>query len=156
MCIRDSGGVGLSFVADFRVVSPETVFAVNFARLGIHPGFAITETLPPLVGQQAASHIMMTGRDVAGEEAVRIGMADRVVGPEEIRSKAHDLATELLAGAPLAVLSIRAKLRRGLGERVVTAMRHEAAEQTPLRFTEDFIEGVSAIRERRVPGWSGK
>ncbi len=77
------GGLGLSLVPDFRVVSPEARFAANFAKLGIHPGFGLTVTLPRLVGQQAANMMFLTGRRLSGEEAVKIGLADRLVDQEQ-------------------------------------------------------------------------
>ena len=66
-------------MADFRVACPEARFAANFARLGFHQGFGLTVTLPALVGQQKALDLLYTGRRVNGEEAVQIGLCDRLV-----------------------------------------------------------------------------
>src|SRR5438128_1856760 len=63
------GGLGVALSADFRVASPESRFAANFARLGFHHGFGITVTLPLVVGHQAALDMLYTGRRVKGEEA---------------------------------------------------------------------------------------
>src|SRR3954462_2203894 len=69
-------GVGLAVMADFRVTCPEARFAGNFTRLGFHPGFGLTATLPRLIGAQQASLLMYTGRRITGEQAMEIGLAD--------------------------------------------------------------------------------
>ena len=73
------GGLGLALVADFRVTCAEARFSANFNRLGFHPGFGLTTTLPRLVGPQQAALLFYTGRRIAGDEAVRIGLADLLV-----------------------------------------------------------------------------
>src|SRR5262245_46084040 len=80
------GGLGLSLAADFRVASPETRFSCNFAKLGFHQGFGISVTLPAVVGQQRALELMYTGAHVRGDEALRIGLADRIALADEVRS----------------------------------------------------------------------
>src|SRR6266853_1892793 len=145
------GGLGLALVADFRVVSPEARFAANFVKLGIHPGFGLTYTLPRLIGVQRASMLFLTGRRINGEEAVSIGLADVLAPAENLREAARQLATEIAEGAPLAVRSTRATLRRGLADAVRSQTAHELAEQTRLARTEDHQEGIRAVTERR-PG----
>src|SRR5713226_7050396 len=97
------GGLGLALVADFRVVSPEARFAANFVKLGIHPGFGLTYTLPRLIGMQRASLLFYTGRRIGGEEAVAWGLADVLASPDRLREEARKLATEIAEAAPLAV-----------------------------------------------------
>ena len=72
------GGFGLALSADFRVATPESRFSANFARLGFHHGFALTVTLPAAVGRQAAADLLLTGRRVGGEEALALGLCDRL------------------------------------------------------------------------------
>ncbi len=150
------GGLGLACSADFRVTCPEARFSANFARLGFHHGFGLTVTLPPLVGQQGALDLLLTGRRVDGEEALRMGLCDRLVQGDELRQSAIALAGELAASAPLAVRSIRATMREGLAERFRAATMHEQEEQDELRKTEDFLEGVKATAERRDARFSGR
>jgi 2-(1,2-epoxy-1,2-dihydrophenyl)acetyl-CoA isomerase len=150
------GGLGLALVADFRVAAGTTKFAANFARLGLHHGFGLTVTLPRVVGRQYASDLLLTGRRIDGAEAYRIGLVDRLVAESEIRTAAVALATELATAAPLALRSIRATLRRGLADEIITATGHERAEQAWLRATEDFAEGVRAVAERRNPVFAGR
>ncbi len=150
------GGLGLACSADFRVGCGETRMAANFAQLGFHHGFGLTITLPPIVGQQRAMELLLTGKRIDGEEAHRIGLLDRFVAPEEVRAEAHRFAAEIASSAPLAVQSIRATMRAGIGERYRAATAHEGREQAWLRATEDWREGVKASAERRAPVFRGK
>lgn len=150
------GGLGLALSADFRVAAPEARFSANFARLGFHQGFGLSETLPALVGQQKAAELLYTGRRINGEEAAAIGMADYLVPLDQVRSKAIELAAEIAASAPLAVRSIRQTLRGDLADRVKAATDHEGREQNVLRKTADFAEGTKAMGERRTPNFTGQ
>jgi 2-(1,2-epoxy-1,2-dihydrophenyl)acetyl-CoA isomerase len=149
------GGCGLALSADFRVASPQSRFSANFARLGFHHGFALTVTLPAVVGRQAAADLLLTGRRVGGTDALALGLCDRLAGDDEVLAQALGYAGELAASGPLAVRSIRATLRRGLVEEVRLAMEHESAEQARLRTTADFAEGIRAAAERRDPDFRG-
>jgi enoyl-CoA hydratase/carnithine racemase len=150
------GGLGLACSADLRVTSPQARFLASFARLGLHHGFGLTVTLPAIVGQQRALDLLFTGRRVGGEEAARIGLADRLADPDGLRAAAHQLAGQIAAGGPLAVRSIRATMRAGLADRVREATDHEVAEQERLQRTADFAEGVRASAERRSPRFEGR
>jgi 2-(1,2-epoxy-1,2-dihydrophenyl)acetyl-CoA isomerase len=149
------GGLGLALMPDFRVASPEARFAANFARLGFHQGFGLSVTLPDLVGQQCAMELLYTGRRVPGEEALALGLCDRLVPLAELRDAARSFAAEFAASAPLAVSSIRQTLRGDLAARIRTATDREKAEQERLQKTSDFREGVKAMAERRTPDFQG-
>jgi enoyl-CoA hydratase/carnithine racemase len=150
------GGLGLALVADFRVVSPEARFSANFVKIGIHPGFGLTYTLPRLIGYQRANWLFLTGRRITGEEALAWGLADILVDPEHLRSAARELAAEVAVNAPLAVVSTRATVRRGLAEAVRAQTDLEFVEQDWLMRTEDHREGIKAVAERRPGKFTGK
>ena len=150
------GGLGLALVPDFRVTCPEGRFSANFTRLGFHPGFGLTHTLPLLVGQQNATMMMYTGRRIKGEEAVQMGLADVLVPLDQVRSAAMDLAKEIAISSPLGVVETRATMRAGLADRVRAATDHELTIQNQLRVTEDFQEGIKAASERRDPNFMGR
>ncbi|RVT91723.1 enoyl-CoA hydratase/isomerase family protein [Rhodovarius crocodyli] len=150
------GGLGVAMAADFRVTCAEARFSANFARIGYHPGFGLTETLPDAVGKANAQLMFYTGRRFTGEEAVAMGLAQKLVPQEEVRSAAIALAAEIAECAPLGLAATRATMRRGLTERVHKAMDHERAEQLKLRDTEDFREGVKASAERRPGNFVGR
>lgn len=149
------GGLGLAMVADFRVACPEASFSANFSRLGFHPGFGLSVTLPELVGPSMSRLLLYTGRRIGGEEAISVGLADQLTAPENLRSAAHELAREIAMAAPLAVQSIRKTLRGDLPERIERAMERELSEQTRLRQSHDFKEGVAATAARRNPNFRG-
>jgi enoyl-CoA hydratase/carnithine racemase len=149
-------GLGLALVADFRVVSPEARFAANFVKLGFHPGFGITYALPRIVGEQKAALMMLTGRRIKGDEAVAWGLAEEMVPAEELRGAALRLAAEIAENAPLAVISTRKTLRAGLAEAIKARTDIEHREQTILRATEDFKEGVRSVAERRPGNFVGR
>src|ERR1041385_8063828 len=83
------GGLGLAMVPDFRVACPETRFVANFTRLGFHPGFGLTETLPAVIGRQNATLMFYTSRRVTGEEALTMGLADMLVPQDQEIGRAH-------------------------------------------------------------------
>jgi 2-(1,2-epoxy-1,2-dihydrophenyl)acetyl-CoA isomerase len=149
------GGLGVALSADLRVASPESRFAANFARLGIHHGFGLTVTLPLVVGHQRAIELLYTGARIGGAEAHAIGLCDRLVPAEGVRQEAVALAAEIAASAPLAIRSIRRTMRGELAERVRVATAHEAAEQAILFSSADFGEGIAAAGERRDPSFTG-
>lgn len=144
-------GVGLALVADFRVTCPEARFSVNFNRLGFHPGFGLSVTLPRLIGEQRAALLFYTGRRIDGESAVSMGLADELVEQQAVLERAAALAEEIAASAPLAVESTRATLRHSLADRIEAVNRHELEVQKAQFPTEDFREGVKAMAERRLP-----
>jgi enoyl-CoA hydratase/carnithine racemase len=150
------GGLGLACMADFRITCPEGRFSANFTRLGFHPGFGLTATLPRLVGPQQAALLFYTGRRINGEEAVRLGLADQLVPQAELRQAAAALATEIAQSSPLGVLATRETLRRGFADAVEQATERELVEQDWLRKTADFQEGIRATAERRLPDFQGR
>jgi len=150
------GGLGLAVSADFRVTCPEARFAANFTKLGFHPGFGLTATLPELVGKNNAELIFYTSRRITGGEATRMGLANICVPQDQVRSEAMKLAAEIAECSPLGLISTRATMRAGLADRVMAATNHELAEQTKLRATEDFKEGVKATAERRAANFKGR
>jgi enoyl-CoA hydratase/carnithine racemase len=145
------GGLGLAMVADFRVTCAQARFSANFTRLGFHPGFGLTVTLPAVVGPTKAALMFYTSRRIGGDEAHAMGLADLLVPQDQVRSASLSLAAEIAENSPLGLIATRATLRGNLAARVRTATEHELAEQTRLRQTDDFKEGVTAMAERRVP-----
>ena len=150
------GGLGLAMVADFRVTCPEARFAANFTRLGFHPGFGLTVTLPAVIGATKAALMFYTSRRVTGEDAYAMGLADVLVPQSDVRAAALKFAAEIAENSPLGLIATRATMRGDLADRVLRATEHELVEQTRLRKTADFKEGVAAVAERRLPIFSGR
>ena len=150
------GGLGLAMSADFRVGCPESRFAANFTRLGFHPGFGLTVTLPRVIGEQKAALMFLTSRRIKGEEALDWGLLDDMTTVDKVRAHAWGLAREIAVNAPLGVMSTRATIRQVMADAVRAATDHELDEQTRLRRTEDFREGVAASADRRIPDFKGR
>jgi len=100
--------------------------------------------------------LFYTGRRISGDEAVRIGLADVLAAQDQVRGAAQALALEIAQSAPLAVMSTRETVRRGLADAVDAATERELVEQDWLRHTEDFREGIKAMADRRLPDFRGR
>lgn len=150
------GGLGLAMSADFRVTCEEARFAANFSRLGFHQGFGLTVTLPRAIGSSNSEWMFYSGERVKGADAVRMGMAQRLVPLAEVRQSAFDMAREIAISAPLAVREIHKTMRGTLPEEVRAATDHELKIQSQLRNSEDFREGIKAMSERREPHFQGR
>jgi enoyl-CoA hydratase/carnithine racemase len=148
-------GLGLALVADFRIAAPEARFSANFVKLGFHPGFGISHTLPRVIGMQKATLMCLTGRRIKPQEALSWGLVDEVVPTGELIGAALSLARELAENAPLAVQSTRATLREALAEQVKIQTDKEFIAQAALRQTRDFAEGIRAVAERRPGNFTG-
>ncbi|HVY88193.1 MAG TPA: enoyl-CoA hydratase/isomerase family protein [Hyphomonadaceae bacterium] len=149
-------GLGLALIADFRIASPEARFAANFTKLGFHPGFGLTYTLPRLIGRQNAAHMFLTGDRYDAEAALKMGLVDQVVPQGELMNAAIALAASIAENAPLAIRSTRKTLRADLAAAVKSQTDHEFVEQQWLMKTEDFKEGVKSVAERRPGNFTGR
>jgi enoyl-CoA hydratase len=150
-------GAGLCFAmaCDLRLAAASTKLALNFVRIGLHPGMGATHFLPRLVGSAKAAELLLTGRTLDSAEAERIGLVNAVYGDEEIVSRAEALARVIAESAPLAVARTTWSLRQssdGLDE----ALDREAMAQALDYQTADLQEGIRAFRERRAPIFSGR
>lgn len=148
-------GLGLAVAADFRVAAPEARFSGNFTRLGFHPGFGLTVTLPRLIGHQRALEMFMTSARYKSEEVAPWGLVDRLAPSGGALEGAHVLAAEIAGNAPLALVATRATLRSGMVEEIRARLDHEHAEQAVLRATADYAEGVASVFERRNANFTG-
>jgi enoyl-CoA hydratase/carnithine racemase len=149
-------GLGLAVSADFRVAAPEARFVGNFTRLGFHPGFGLTVTLPRLIGRQRTLEMFMTSARYKPEDVAAWGLVDRLVSSGGAREGAHVFAAEIAENAPLALVATRKTMKAGLLEKVRAALAHEHAEQAKLRATEDYAEGVASVFERRPANFRGR
>ena len=150
------GGLGLALSADFRIACPEARFAANFAKLGFHPGFGSSITLPKVIGDQKAKDMLFSARRVDGEEAYEIGLADRLTSKDNLMTEAETFAETIASSAPMAVESIRSTLRGNLAEEVEKIVDWELNEQVRLQKTDDFKAGIAASLTREVPRFNRK
>jgi enoyl-CoA hydratase/carnithine racemase len=142
-------GLGLAVAADLRIAAPEARLSANFVKLGYHAGFALTFTLPRLVGASRAALMLLTAARYKPEEVMGWGLVDRIAETSQLRASAQALATEIAENAPLSLLATRRTLRSHFLEQVRAALVVEHAEQSKLRLTADYAEGIRAVTERR-------
>jgi enoyl-CoA hydratase/carnithine racemase len=150
------GGLGLAIVCDLRVAAEGAKYGANFVRLGLHPGMANTYILPRLMGVPNAVELLLTGRLVDGAEAARRGLAHYAVAPEQVLTKARELAREIATAAPLAVRWTKRSIYQALAWDPKTAARNEGLVQSRTMETEDFREGTRALLEKREPKFRGR
>ena len=149
-------GLCVALGCDLRYVASEAQLGLNFAKLGVHPGMAATWTLPRLVGSAHAAELLFTGRLIDGAEAHRIGLANRVLPSAEVLVAAQQTAREMAENAPIAVRAIKRALQRSGAASLEDQLQFEASEQARTFETRDAREGITAIRERRPPRFSGR
>lgn len=142
-------GLGLALAADFRVAAPAARFSANFVRLGFHQGFALSHTLPRLVGEQKAALMLLSAARVKAEDALAWGLIDRLAGQDELLDSAFDLAAGIAENAPLALQAVRATLMADTLAKIEAVLAHEHAQQSILKQTADYAEGVASVFERR-------
>ena len=150
------GGVGLAMWGDWRQMARDARLQVNFSRLGYTPGFGLTATLPALLGGHRAAELMMSGRSVGADEALRIGLCDGLSAADDLLHDAIERATVFAAAAPLASRAVKTAARRALIASIPGVLSDELSEQTRLKATADYAEGMAAVKEGRAPEFTGQ
>ena len=150
------GGNELAMACDIRIASEKAKFAQPEAGLGITPGFGGTQRLPRLVGTGVAKEMIYTGRIVKADEALRIGLINKVVSPELLMEEAKKLADMISINAPIAVKLCKDAINRGTQVDIDSAIVIEANDFGKCFDTEDQKEGMSAFIERREKNFKNK
>lgn len=147
-------GLCLALACDLRVAADSARMGVPFVNLGLHPGMAGTHLLPQAVGLAHARDLMLTGRLVDAEEALRMGLVSRVFPADTVRADAVALAEQVAATAPVASRLTTLALRQPHAD-LESALQWEALAQPITMATADLQEGIAAVRERRRPSFTG-
>lgn len=147
-------GLCVALACDLLVVAEDAKLALNFVKLGLHPGMGATLLAPLRLGRQRAAELLFTGRRFDGREAVRMGLALEAVPDAEVLPRASAIARDVASSAPL---SVRA-LKRGLDvdrDSLERALEHEARSQAESYGSADLAEGLRAVAEKRRPVFTG-
>jgi 2-(1,2-epoxy-1,2-dihydrophenyl)acetyl-CoA isomerase len=144
-------GLGLAMIADERIASPNAKFVANFVQLGFHPGFALTASLPFVIGPANSASLLMSAERIKTDEALRIGLINECVDESSLLERAQVKAKTIAQNAPIAVRDVRKTLRTPLIEAVKKSLPHELATQLQHFITKDFGEGVAAMLGKRTP-----
>jgi enoyl-CoA hydratase/carnithine racemase len=141
------GGCELSLACDYRIVGERAVFGQPEVLLGIIPGGGGTQRLPRLVGSSKAKEMMITGRQVKADEAVRIGLADELVAGDQLHERAFTLAAEIARGALQAQSMIKRAVDNGIDEPLGDALKLERNLFEAVFHTADSQIGVQSFLE---------
>lgn len=150
------GGCELALACDLIVASTRAKFGQPEVGLGITPGFSGTQRLPRRIGIARAKELIFTGGMIDGQEAVRIGLANKVVEPEQLMDSARELAERIVKNAPIAVKYAKACIDRGTGVDLDTGISIENELFAMCYATEDQKEGMQAFLNKRPAEFKGK
>jgi enoyl-CoA hydratase len=149
-------GLCLALACDIRYAAAGARLGVPFVKLGMHAGMAGTYLLPDVVGPAAARDLLLTGRVVDAEEALRLGMVSRVLEPGTFREDVLATAAEVAATAPIASRLTKLALRDGGHADFESGLQWEAMAQPLTLATADLQEGIRAAQEKRAPRFTGR
>jgi 2-(1,2-epoxy-1,2-dihydrophenyl)acetyl-CoA isomerase len=149
-------GCDLALACDLRVVSDRGVFGEIFVKRGLMPDGGGTWHLPRIVGLGRALEMMLTGELVHADEALRIGLANRVIPQAEVHARTHELAMTIANGPPLVHRAVKRAVYAGLDGDLTAALDREATGQLQLLGSRDFGEGVTAFLQKRPPRFEGR
>lgn len=144
-------GCNLAIASDYVVAVPTARFSQAFIRIGLATDMGSVYLLPRRVGLQVAREMMLTGREVAGEEALRIGLADELCDDSALLARAREVAAERAGGPLTAYAAVKQGLARGAAMPLRDSLDLEMRLQLEVMSDPDFEEGTSAFIEKRPP-----
>ena len=154
--VAAGAGCNLALACDVRIASERAKFSQSFVRIGIHPDWGGTFTLPRIVGRSRAFEMMATGRMVDAAEALAIGLVDRVVAEEALVAETATLARGLATTPPLAVAGIKRALAASERNGLVEQIDLETEHQLRCFRSQDAVEGMAAFLEKRPAVFRGE
>ena len=150
------GGCELALACTMRIASSNARLGQPEVKIGIIPGYGGTQRLPRLIGKGAALKMILSGEAITAPEALRVGLVDEVVEPDQLLARGEQIAQTIAAMAPLAVRdSIRA-VNAGYDLPLASGLALEASLFGLACSTSDKAEGTRAFLEKRAANWSGK
>jgi len=150
------GGCELALACTFRLMADTARIGLPETSLGLIPGYGGTQRLARAIGRQQALEMILTGRQVEAEEAVRLGLVLRAVPASQLMEEALALAAQLAARAPLALRYAREAVAAGLDRPLADGLAFEANVFGLATATADMREGVRAFLEKRQPSFTGQ
>lgn len=150
------GGLGLVCASDLVVATQSSRFMSGATRAGMAPDAGATVTLARIVGFRKAMDILLTSRTVDAQEALTIGLVNKLVPDDQLFNESFAYAQQLAAGAPKALAATKRMLWNGIGLSVEAAMPEEARSVSELSGTADAREALAAVIEKRAPKFTGR
>jgi enoyl-CoA hydratase len=149
------GGCELAISCDMVIASENANFGLPEVGLGIHPGFGGTQRLPRLIGAAKAKELIFTGEMIDAEEALRIGLVNKVVPPDKLILEARELAQKIQKNGPIAIRLAKSAINAGLNVPLEKGLAYEAETQGLAFSTQDKSEGLEAFLAKRKPNFKG-
>ena len=150
-----AGGTGLALLCDFTLAVPEAKFGYTEVRIGFVPAIVSTFLLRQ-VGEKQARDLLLTGRLFGADEAVRMGLINEIVPPENLLTRARELAALLMENSPASLRATKQLLTNHARAEIDSQIEAAVRENAAIRNTADFREGISSFLEKRKPKWTGK
>ena len=150
-----AGGCGIATLCDFTLASTEARFGYTEVRIGFIPAIVSTFLIRQ-VGEKQARDLLLTGRILQPEEALRMGLISEVTPPEQLMIRAHGLATTLMENSPASLLSTKKLLGKFTCDQLDQQIAMAVEANALIRATDDFREGVASFLEKRKPEWKGR
>jgi enoyl-CoA hydratase/carnithine racemase len=151
-------GAGFSFAlgCDIRIASDKATFGPSFALIGLHPDWGGSWFLPKLVGSAKACELLFTGSMIGAAEAEKIGLVNRVVPHDELMPVVMEIAERMSCNPPGVLRLAKESIYRSLSCDLETAFVRETEVQIECFYSEDFLEGLTAFKEKRKPQFRGR
>jgi enoyl-CoA hydratase len=150
------GGCELALACHIRIASETACFSLPETKLGVIPAYGGTQRLPRMLGSNRALEMMLAGAEVKADEALRLGLVNRVVAQEQLLVEAETLAHEIAKLAPLAIRACLEAVTRGLSLPLEEGLELEAELFSRLFASEDMREGTRSFLEKRPPTFKGQ
>jgi 2-(1,2-epoxy-1,2-dihydrophenyl)acetyl-CoA isomerase len=154
--IAAGAGCNLALACDYRIASDAAKFGETFVKIGIHPDWGGTWSLPRMIGTGRALEMMMTGRMIDASEAFAIGMVERVVAADALADETTKLARTIAQGPPLAIAGIKRALAASRTNGLRAQVELESEHQIEAFRSRDAAEGMAAFFEKRAAKFEGK
>ena len=149
------GGCELAMAGDIRIASENARFGQPEVNLGLMPGYGGSQRTTRLVGKGMSMYLCLTGEMIDAQEALRIGLVERVVSVESLLDEAKKIGQTIASKAPLAIQACKRAINGGVHLPIADALELEALEFGTLVGTNDFKEGTNAFLEKRKAQWKG-
>lgn len=150
-----AGGTGLALLCDFTLAVPDAKFGYTEVKIGFVPAIVSTFLMRQIPEKQARD-LLLTGRIFAAEEALKLGLINEIVAPEQLMAKAGGLAMRLMENSAASLQATKHLLSEQAGKELDAHIEAAVRENAAIRRTADFREGISAFLEKRKPVWTGK
>ncbi|SDW44137.1 short chain enoyl-CoA hydratase [Marininema mesophilum] len=150
------GGCELAMSGDILLASEKARFGLPEINLGVLPGYGGTQRLARLVGKSTAKYLALTGEMIGAEEALRIGLAQKMIPADQLLDEAKKLASTLATKAHVAMTAIKKSINQGLETHLSAGLALEASQFGVVFDTEDRLEGMDAFLEKRKPDFKGR